>query len=57
MAKPMDDSLTLGHVGDETNSDRCINAESVLNANPHTNEFFGRGFVVSVALGLQKNCP
>lgn len=57
IANKINDNLPFSHLGDLTKSERYINAEKALKANPNIQRVVGHSLGGSVALELQKKYP
>ncbi|MFM7981565.1 MAG: hypothetical protein ACKPKO_19825 [Candidatus Fonsibacter sp.] len=57
IAKQIYDNLHFSHLGVLTKSERYINAETALKANPNIERVVGHSLGGSVALELQKKLP
>ncbi|MFM7977895.1 MAG: hypothetical protein ACKPKO_01155 [Candidatus Fonsibacter sp.] len=57
IAKQIDNDLPFSHLGHLTKSERYINAEKVLKANPNIERVVGHSLGGVVSLELQKNYP
>jgi homoserine acetyltransferase len=57
IAKKIDDNLPFSHLGDMTKSERYINAEKALKANPQIERVVGHSLGAMAALELQRHYP